>query len=142
MAKKQKTPPDPIPKYRRGFTGAAVTAVLLGVFAVYLHIEQLSGASLDVFANTQGYTADWFLYCKELFFFCIACGILLYTLGERIFPDRPCRENPLFTKQARFPGICIGVYFLLTVLSAVCAGERSVVWQGNCAEYEGIMSLT
>ncbi|MBR5404979.1 MAG: O-antigen ligase family protein, partial [Oscillospiraceae bacterium] len=80
--------------------------------------------------------------CKELFFFCAACGILLYTVGERIFPDHPCRVNPLFTKQARFPGICIGVYFLLTVLSAICAKERSVVWQGNCADYEGIMSLT
>ncbi|MBR5372699.1 MAG: hypothetical protein IK130_10860, partial [Oscillospiraceae bacterium] len=142
MAKQPKKKADPIPGYRRAFTKAAGIFMILILFAVRMHIETLSGQSLTVFAHTNGITADWFLYCKELLLFCAACGIVLYTAGERVFPDHPCRENPLFTKQARFPALCIAGYFLLTVLSGIFSENREVVWQGNAAEYEGIMGIT
>lgn len=132
---------EELPRYRVVFTGIVVCAVLFSVFAVRLHIEKLTGSSLSVFSNTNGLYADWFLYCKEILYFFIACTVCLYAVGARIFPDRPYRSNRLFNKKAIFPAACVGVYLLFACISAMFSRHREVVLFGVCTEFEGLLAI-
>lgn len=139
--KKPEQSPPAIPSYRVAAVLIAVSLCLLGVFAVRLHIEQLSGHSLQVFAHSKGSFADWFLACKEQFYFLLAAGICCYAAGERLFPDQLCRINPLYRRSALLPVCCIGGYFVLSCLSAVFSENQDVVLFGICTEYEGLTAL-
>lgn len=141
--KKKKIIPSSVevPRYRIIFSSIIMCAVMLSVFAVRLHIEKLTGHSLDVFANTDGLYADWFLYCKEIVCFVIACVICLYSVGERIFPDSPYNGGRLFSKKAIFPVSCIGVYLIFACLSSLFSKNKEVVLLGVCTEFEGLLAV-
>ena len=130
-----------LPRYREIFTKIVICALLFAVFTVRLHIEKLTGRSLEVFANTNGLYADWFLYCKEIVYLVIACGVCLYAVGERIFPDKPCRENRLFTRRALLPAVCVGAYLLFACISALFSEHKEVVLFGLCTEFEGLLAI-
>ena len=130
-----------MPRYRILFTSIIICVLLFAVYTVRLHIDKLTGSSAEVFSNTNGLYADWFLYCKEIVFFLIACAVCLYTLGERIFPDKPYRDNLLFTKKALLPASCIGAYLLFACISALFSKHREVVLFGVCTEYEGLLAV-
>lgn len=130
-----------LPRYREIFTKIVICALLFAVFTVRLHIEKLTGRSLEVFANTNGLYADWFLYCKEIVYLVIACGVCLYAVGERIFPDKPCRENRLFTRRALLPALCVGAYLLFACISALFSEHKEVVLFGLCTEFEGLLAI-
>jgi len=110
-------------------------------FTAYLHIDKLSGKSLELFSSDKGLIADWFLYCKELFLLIIAAVVYVFFVGEKIFPDHPYRNSPLNRKNARLPLICIGVYILLAVLSGLFSDNKDVVLWGLHTEYEGIIAI-
>ena len=61
-SKKERSAESELPRYRRIFTGTVICALLFAVYAVRLHIDKLTGRSSDLFANTHGLYADWFLY--------------------------------------------------------------------------------
>ncbi|MDO4863184.1 MAG: O-antigen ligase family protein [Ruminococcus sp.] len=138
---KKKTAPSEVPRYRVIFAGAVMCAVMLSVFAVRLHVETLTGRSLEIFANTNGLYADWFLYCKEIVCFVIACAVCLYAVGERIFPDTPYSGGRAFSRGAILPAACAGVYLLLACISALFSHNKEVVLLGVCTEYEGLAAV-
>lgn len=129
------------PLYRRIFTGFLVCVVFAVLFAVRLHVENIGADSQKLFSNNDGLYADWFLYCKELLIFIVALIIAVYFIGEKIFPDKPCRNNPIFQKPAVVPAVLIGIYFLAAVVSAVFSEHKDVVLWGICSEYEGIIAV-
>lgn len=140
-SKKERSAESELPRYRRIFTGTVICALLFAVYAVRLHIDKLTGRSSDLFANTNGLYADWFLYCKEVVYLVIACGVSLYAVGERIFPDAPCRENRLFTRRGQLPAVCAGAYLLFACISALLSEHKEVVLFGLCTEYEGLLAI-
>ena len=141
-ARGQNVRPAPsIPKYRIMTVSMLLIFCLLGVFAVRLRVEQLSGMSLTVFSHTNGLYADWFLSCKETLYTILAMAMCCYAGAERLFPDTLCRCNPLYRRSALLPVCCIGGYVLLTVLSALFSEHREVVWRGCCTEYEGLAAI-
>lgn len=129
---------DTEPDYRYYFICFIICAVFLFLFAVRIHVDVLSGKSLNLFSSSNGLYADWFLYCKEMLFVATAVIILLYFIGEKIFPDNPCRHNPILTKQAHTPVSLMGLYLLMSVISATFSENKDVVLFGVCTEYEGI----
>ena len=130
-----------LPRYREIFTKIVICALLFAVFTVRLHIEKLTGRSLEVFANTNGLYADWFLYCKEIVYLVIACGVCLYAVGERIFPDKPCRDNRLFTRRALLPALCVGAYLLFACISDILCEHKEAVLIRICTEYDGLLTI-
>ena len=130
-----------VPRYRVIFASIILFAVMFSVFVVRLHIETLTGPSLEVFANTNGMYADWFLYCKEIVCLFIACTICVYAVGERIFPDSPYNGGRLWNKSNILPFVCVGVYFLFACLSALFSQNKEVVLWGVCTEYEGLVAI-
>ena len=146
MSKKTKTGVTDIvsaemPRYRIVFTEIALCFLLLAVFAVRLHIEKLTGRSVEIFANVNGLYADWFLWCKEIAFFVTACGICLYSVGARIFPDKPYRDDRLFDRRAIIPAVCVGIYLMFACISALFSEHREVVLFGLCTEFEGLAAI-
>ncbi len=138
---KRKMQTGSAPAYRNIFSYILICAVFLLPFTAYLHIDKLSGKSLELFSSDSGLIADWFLYCKELFLLIIAAVVCVFFVGEKIFPDRPYRNSPLSRKNARLPLICIGVYILLAVLSGLFSDNKDVVLWGLHTEYEGIIAV-
>lgn len=130
-----------IPQYRNIFSYALICVIFAALFAVRLHIENLSGNSLLLFSNSEGLYADWFLYCKEIIFLLCAIASCLYFVGERIFPDSPCRINPIFESKAKLPMILISIYFIMSIASAVFSQNKDVVLWGMCNEFEGIIGI-
>ncbi len=139
--KKNKNQEIPEPAYRRRFSYFITCSVFSILFAVRLHIERLTGKSLNIFASDNGAYADWFLYCKEILLFTLSVIIVLYAIGERIFPDEPCRNNPLFKKNALVPALLTAFYFFMSVLSALFSENKEVVLWGMCSEFEGIAAI-
>ncbi len=130
-----------IPSYRIITVSVILIVCLFGIFAVRLHIEQLTGQSLLVFAHSGGSYADWFLSCKETLYFVLVVVICGYAAGERLFPDQLCRVNPLYRRTALLPVCCVGGYFVLSCLSALFSENKDVVLRGICTEYEGLAAL-
>ncbi|MBQ8960214.1 MAG: O-antigen ligase family protein [Ruminococcus sp.] len=140
MSKRPATPPE-IPGYRVWLVCAVICAVFAGIFLARLHIEELTGRSLEIFASSDGLYADWFLYCKEIFYVIIAIVICAYALGERLFPDRPCRDNLIYTKKGVPLAVCAGIYLLLNVISSLLSANREVGLLGVCTEFEGSAAI-
>lgn len=138
---KNKTKSDDIPSYRNFFACFIICVVFGSLFVARLHFETLIGQSLKIFSSDNGTYADWFLYCKELIFFVIAVIIFIYAIGERIFPDKPYRINPLFEKKAELPLLLIIAYFVLSFCSAIFSDNPEVVWWGVCTEFEGMAAI-
>lgn len=129
------------PIYRYIFVRILVITLFIILFAVRLHIEKLSEDSLKIFASPDGMRADWFLYCKEIMLLITAAAVLCYAAGERIFPDRICRENPLYDKRSVFPLCLTGVYLLFMTLSSLFSEHRDVTFTGVCGEFEGLAAI-
>lgn len=143
MAEKKKKafPAAEVPRYRIIAASILMCAVMLGVFAVRLHIETLTGHSLEVFANKNGLYADWFLYCKEIVYFVTACAMCLYAAGERVFPDKPYCDGRLHSRRVILPIVCTGAYLLFAGMSALFSQNREVVLFGVCTEFEGLVAV-
>jgi len=127
------------PAYRIIFTTVLSVVIFLTLFMARLHLEQLSGKSADIFASSNGMYADWFLYCKEISFFVCAIFIILYYIGEKIFPEKPCRNNPINNSGKLIP--LFSVYFAFSLLSALFSDNKEVVMWGLCTEYEGLAAI-
>lgn len=52
---------------------------------MYLHIEKLTPLAAEYFANSGGYVADFFLYCKEKV---LIIFVILLTAAENNFGCR------------------------------------------------------
>ncbi|MBQ3565783.1 MAG: O-antigen ligase family protein [Oscillospiraceae bacterium] len=140
MASK-KTYNETEPSYRRFFAGFLICAVFAVLFAVRIHVDNIDENSQKLFSNNNGLYADWFLYCKEILLFIIALICICYFIGEKIFPDNPCRGDPILKKSARFPIILMGIYLLMSVISALFSENKDVVLWGVCSEYEGVTAI-
>lgn len=119
------------PLYRCLFTGFIICAVFAVLFVARIHVETIGEKSQKLFSNNDGLYVDWFLYCKEMLIFIIALICIFYFIGEKIFPDKPCRNNPILQKSARMPLILMGVYLLMAFFSAIFSANKDVVLWGD-----------
>lgn len=129
------------PTYRRLFSSFLVCFVFITLFTVRIHVETIGENSQKLFSNNNGLYIDWFLYCKEILLFIIAIICICYFISEKIFPDNPCRNDPILKKSARLPAILLGMYLLMTIISAIFSENKDVVLWGVCSEYEGVIAI-
>lgn len=108
---------------------------------VYSHLERLSPLAARYFSHTQGYTAEFFLYHKEMLLTAFAAWLILFFVGEHIYPKNPVKEIPLRSREARVTLILAGTYALLVLLSTLFARDRRTALVGSCTEYEGVLAL-
>lgn len=83
--------------------------------------------------------ADFEQFCREIFLLLIAGAALIWFLYER-FTLEPKRETPLTCVGLTF-GICIGVYWILGLISAIASPYTGITWLGSYQLYEGYLAV-
>lgn len=138
MNKKQKKQKTPIYTSVPVYILAAFVAAL-PLMALPISIE-LSEAELFVIPNSGGVYVDAYLRFREILLFVTGAGLLLFLLGERIFPDHPL-PSPLSEKSARLPLVCCGAYLLFAVVSALFSEYGGTSFWGSASESEGVAAV-
>lgn len=86
----------------------------------------------------------WVDYCvasREFLTFSAGAALLLFFLGERVFPDEPLKAPLLNSRYIRLPLIFLGVYVLWAVISSVFSEYSYVSMTGFPVEPEGLWAV-
>lgn len=78
---------------------------------------------------------------REILIFSAGAALLLFFLGERVFPDKPLKAPLLHSKYIRLPLIFLGVFVLWAAFSSVFSEYSYVSMIGFPAEPEGLWSV-
>lgn len=103
-----------------------------------MKLIKLPDAETEIFQNTEGYTLDTFLYCKEVYLGILAGILLLYLIF--FLMDKKNRKK-LNLRDFLFPGICIAVYSLFMIVSSCISNHRELTFLGAKSEFEGLLSI-
>lgn len=114
--------------------------VIMPLLAVPVTIT-LTSAELTVVPNSDGTFTDYTQHFREMFLFASAVGLILFHLGERIFPDKPLPSPVVREKSMRLPLILCGAYLLLAVISSVFSEHSDIAFRGIASENEGIAAI-
>lgn len=110
-------------------------------FVVYSYVGLLSEKQQEYLPNKMGYTADFFLYHKEMLLLVFAVWLILFFIGEQIYPQKPFRDIPLRSKHARVTLGLIGIYALCIGASVLFSVDKKTAVWGGSTEYEGMAAL-
>lgn len=102
---------------------------------VRMALVEVSSAELNLLRSAP-YVTDLFSYYKSVAVIIMAVIILIF-LGLELMTDFSI--NTKFFKSV--PVICIGVYALMVILSALFSGNKSVAFSGISERYEGMWVL-
>lgn len=139
--KKRKPMTDETASYKTFAAYSIGGFLVLYPFCVYLHIEKFTPLAAEYFANSGGYMADFFLYCKEKVLIIFAIGLFLFFIGEQIYPRNPVSDFPLKKRCAR-KIVCIMIMFLLCLICSVFRAEdKRTALYGSPTEFEGCFAL-
>ncbi len=88
-----------------------------------------------------GFWIDYCVASREILTFSAGVALLLFFLGERVFPDKPLKAPLLHSKYIRMPLIFLGIYMLWSIISSVFSKYSYVSLIGFPAEPEGLWSV-
>lgn len=139
--RKKRTADSAFPSYRYFIICIITLFFILFPYITYIHIEELSGNSLKFFSNTDGIWIDFLLYTKEIVLFIFCIFLVLFFIGEHIFPDHVIKHSILKNPKLKKAAFLLFIYLFFSVLSAFFSENKSVVLFGSCTEYEGLFAL-
>lgn len=129
------------PRYKR--VAALMIMICMAVipWITYMKVVKLDSTASEYFQNSDGLSVDFFLYYKA--FIVIFLGVLIacFIIGENIFPDNIIKETPVRSKSNRIMVIAVGIFIIMTVLSAVFSRYHATVRTGSPSEYESVYVL-
>lgn len=108
-------------------TGFPVTITLTEAESVY--VPNLSGAITDLCVRS-----------REILLFAAGAALVLFWLGERIFPDKP-RRSPLLSRHALPLMAGTGLILLTAVLSGIFSLHPEISFWGIASESTGIAAF-
>lgn len=108
-------------------TGFPVTITLTEAESVY--VPNLGGAITDLCVRS-----------REILLFAAGAALVLFWLGERIFPDSP-RRSPLLSRHALPLMAGTGLILLTAVLSGIFSLHPEISFWGIASESTGIAAL-
>ncbi len=127
--------------YRQIFLIIAAAFWVVYPFIARIVINKIPEVEAEFFSNQNGYVIDLLLYCKEIALIGFTAVVLLYFLGERIFPDRIEKLDRNRGKQLKVPLIAAGGYILFSVLSFIFCDYKETALFGVNSEYEGLLAI-
>lgn len=129
-----------IPRYKK-FISIVISAFMAIIpFISYLKIMILDNSIKDVFGDSNGIYIDLFLYYKKNIIVFFAVFIILFFIGERIFPDYKL-EYPLKKINYRKVIICIFIYSFMVILSYIFSDYKALSYMGSPTDGEGVLVL-
>ena len=107
----------------------------------YMKVVRLDENASQYFQNSEGLSADFFLYYKAVLIIILGVLIACFIIGENLFPDNIIKGTPIRSKSNRAMIIAACVIMLMTVLSGVFSRYHATVRRGSPSEYESIYVL-
>lgn len=143
MNKKTKTkkPGNKKPGYRQIFLIICALFWSIYPFITRVVVKKIPEIEASFFSNKNGQIIDLFLFPKEIVLAVFSGAVILYFLGERIFPDKIIKLDRNRIKNLKLPFICIGVYIVFSVLSFVLSDYKETAFWGANSEYEGLLAI-
>lgn len=141
MNKKKRTKQQRTPAYTMipGLMIAVFIAVM-PLLALPLEIV-LTEAELMYIPNSGGVYVDIYQRFREIILFTSGVLLLLFWLGERIFPDSPVVSPLMSEKRAGLPIICCGAYLMFAVISALFSEYGEVSFWGAASDNVGVAAV-
>ena len=127
--------------YRRVFIILCTAFWVIFPFITRLSVIKVPEIEEEYFSTNKGYIVDLLLYCKEIALALFAGAVILYFLGERIFPDKVIKLDRNRFKSLILPVSLAGVYLLLSVLSFAFSSYKETAFWGANSEYEGLLAI-
>lgn len=128
------------PKYKYFIAIMISLFVIILPFISHLKIMSIDGDLANVFTNSNGIYIDLFLYYKEVLIILFMVFIILFFIGEKIFPDEKL-GYPLQDKDNKKIIICVIIYSITVVVSYLFSKYKSLSLMGSPTECEGIFVL-
>lgn len=128
------------PKYKYFIAIMISLFVIILPFISHLKIMSIDGDLANVFTNSNGIYIDLFLYYKEVLIISFMVFIILFFIGEKIFPDKKV-EYPLQERKNKKIIICVIIYSITVVISYLFSKYKNLSLMGSPTECEGIFVL-
>ena len=138
--KKRKTKEKRI-GYRQVFLIACAVFWVIYPFIARLVINTIPEIEKKYFSNSNGKIIDLLLYAKEIALAGFAAAVILYFLGERIFPDNIEKLDWERFKRIKKPLIFMGLYAVFSILSFLMSDYKETAFWGSNSEYEGLLAI-
>lgn len=131
----------PIPKYT--FFPAILISGLIAVWAIMIipQILKLTNDELYIVPNSTGVFCDYFIRGREIIVFAAGLLLLLFWLGERIFPDAPLPSPLIKERRGKLLLIACGGIVLLAVVSCLFSQYRELSFLGIATDSNGLASV-
>lgn len=127
--------------YRQVFLIICAAFWCIYPFITRLVIKKIPDVEAKFFSNSNGRIIDLLLFSKEIALIIFSIGMILYFLGEKIFPDRIEKIDKTRIKNLKFPLICVGVYAAFSVMSFLLSDYKETALWGSNSEYEGLLAI-
>lgn len=128
-----------------GYKKLAALIIMISMAVIpwvtYMKVVKLDSAASEYFQNSDGLSADFFLYYKAVLVIILGIFIACFIIGENIFPDNIIKDTPVRSRNNRIMVIAAGIFIVMTVLSAVFSRYHATVRRGSPSEYESVYVL-
>lgn len=128
-----------------GYKKLAALIIMISMAVIpwvtYMKVVKLDSVASEYFQNSDGLSADFFLYYKAVLVIILGIFIACFIIGENIFPDNIIKDTPVRSRNNRIMVIAAGIFILMTVLSAVFSRYHATVRRGSPSEYESVYVL-
>lgn len=128
-----------------GYKKIAALIIMISMAVIpwvtYMKVVKLDSVASEYFQNSDGLSADFFLYYKAVLVIILGIFIACFIIGENIFPDNIIKDTPVRSRNNRIMVIAAGIFILMTVLSAVFSRYHATVRRGSPSEYESVYVL-
>lgn len=129
-----------IPRYKYFIAIMISLFMIILPFISHLKIMNIEGKLANVFTNSNGIYIDLFLYYKEVLIILFMIFIVLFFIGEKIFPDKKL-EYPLQEQENKKIIICVMIYLTTVIVSYLFSKYKDLSLMGSPTECEGIFVL-
>lgn len=128
-----------------GYKKIAALIIMISMAVIpwvtYMKVVKLDSVASEYFQNSDGLSADFFLYYKAVLVIILGIFIACFIIGENIFPDNIIMDTPVRSRNNRIMVIAAGIFIVMTVLSAVFSRYHATVRRGSPSEYESVYVL-
>ena len=128
------------PRYK-SFIAIIISAFIASIpFISHLKIMVLDNSIKDVFGDSNGIYIDLFLHYKKNIIVFFGVFIILFFIGERIFPDYKL-DYPLKKRDYSKIIICVFIYSFMVILSYIFSDYKVLSYMGSPTDGEGLLVL-
>ena len=116
------------------------SAVLILPLIVRLKIKSASPEMYPYFPLNNGFIVDLVVYYKNIFFILITSLLVMFFIGERIFPDTPIPTGLMkYSENKKYMALSL-TFFIFVLLSYVFSEFKNVSLLGAPNSYEGTLT--